>query len=486
MRIAEFAELDAIALASALREGAVSRSEVIQAAQDACAMLNPALNAVLEFYADALECAADAGSADIAQRGPLAGVPILRKDIGAAEAGRLQECGSRLLVGQRAARDSAYVELCRRAGMIFVGRSATPEFAISSATESALNGVTRNPWDLERMAGGSSGGAAAAVAAGIVPIAHASDGGGSIRIPAAACGVVGLKPSRGRVSQGPDGADALLGLAGEFVITRSIGDAAAALDVLSQPQPGDPFLLWSPGRSYAQLAAAAPARLRIAVTADQWGDEAVNGEIAAAVAKAARLCEELGHRVAWASPRFDFEAALQVLTDFFAFGLAGLAGLAGDGAALSAAATPALLEPVTFANWELSRRLTAADIDADLSTANSLRRCVGAFFADYDVLVTPALANPPPPHGLYSQSRTDLDPLNFMRQCQHTDQFLPIFNITGQPALSIPIGISTLGLPIGLQLVGRFAHEHVILALGRELMQAAPVRAHPAVWAGAR
>jgi amidase len=320
------------------------------------------------------------------------------------------------------------------------------------------------------------------VAAGIVPIAHASDGGGSIRIPAAACGLVGLKPSRGRVSQGPEGADALLGLGTEFVITRSIRDAAAALDILSQPQPGDPFLLWSPGRSYAQLAATPPGRLRIAVTADRWGEEAVNGEIAIAVAKAARLCEELGHEVVWASPRFDFEAALRVLTNCFAFGLAGLGGV---GAALGAGPQPALLEPVTFANWELSRRLTAADIDADLSMANSLRRDVGAFFADYDVLATPALANPPPPHGLYSQSRTDLDPLDFMRQCQHTDQFLPIFNITGQPALSIPIDVSSLGLPIGLQLVGRSAHEHVVLALGQQLMEAAPVRARPAVWAGA-
>jgi amidase len=482
MRIAEFAELDAVALAQALRTGTVSQSEAIQAAHGACAMLNPSLNAVLEFYADALERVAGGGPCDFADRGPLAGVPILRKDIGAAEAGRLQESGSRLRAGHRAARDSAYVELCRRAGMIFVGRSATPEFAFSSATESALNGITRNPWNLERMAGGSSGGAAAAVAAGIVPIAHASDGGGSIRIPAAACGVVGLKPSRGRVSQGPEGAEALLGLSSEFVITRSIRDAAAALDILSQPQPGDPFVLWSPGRPYAELAADPPARLRIAVTADRWGEEAVNGETAAAVAKAARLCEELGHRVDWASPRFDFEAALRVLTNFFAFGLA---DLDGAGAAQGAAAMSALLEPVTFANWELCRRLTAADIDADLSTANSLRRGVGAFFADYDVLLTPALANPPPAHGLYSQSRTDLDPLGFMRQCQHTDQFLPIFNITGQPALSVPIGISTLGLPLGLQLVGRFAHEHVILALGFQLMQAAPVRAHPPLWAGA-
>jgi amidase len=482
MRIAEFAVSDGIALAGALRAGTVSQSEVIEAARNACAMLNPSLNAVLEFYADAADRVADTGGGDLAQGRPLAGVPILRKDIGAAEAGRLQECGSRLLVGHRAARDSAYVELCRRAGMLFVGRTATPEFAISSATESVLNGVTRNPWNLERMAGGSSGGAAAAVAAGIVPIAHASDGGGSIRIPAAACGLVGLKPSRGRVSQGPGGADALLGLAAEFVITRSIRDAAAALDILSQPQPGDPFVLWSPGASYAQLAAAPPPRLRIAATVDRWGEEAVDGEIASAVAKAARLCEQLGHQVAWAAPRFDFEAALRVLTNFFAFGLAGLDGAAAES---GAAAKSALLEPVTFANWELCRRLTAAHIDADLSSANSLRRGVGAFFADYDVLMTPALANPPPPHGLYSQSRTDLDPLNFMRQCQHTDQFLPIFNITGQPALSIPMGISTLGLPIGLQLVGRFAQEHVILALGRQLMEAAPVRAHPAVWAGA-
>ena len=488
MRIAEFAESDGIALARALREGAVTRSEVIQAARGACEALNPSLNAILEFYSDALEVAgtrepaADAGMAGFAPS-PLAGVPILRKDVGATEAGRLQECGSRLLVGHRAARDSTYVELCERAGLIFVGRSATPEFAFSSATESVLNGVTRNPWNLERMAGGSSGGAAAAVAAGIVPIAHASDGGGSIRIPAAACGLVGLKPSRGRVSQGPDGADALLGLGAEFVVTRSIRDAAAALDILSQPQPGDPFRLWSPDRSYAQLAAAPPARLRIAVTADRWGDEAVDGEIAIAVAQAAHLCEQLGHQVTWASPRFDFEAALRVLTNCFAFGLAGLS------AAADAWTVPpdfTLLEPVTFANWELSRRLTAVDIHADLSTANSLRRDVGTFFAEYDVLVTPALANPPPGHGLYSQSRTDLDPLGFMRQCQHTDQFLPIFNITGQPALSIPLAVSSLDLPIGLQLVGRSAHEHVVLALGQQLMEAAPVRRRPAVWAGKR
>jgi amidase len=251
------------------------------------------------------------------------------------------------------------------------------------------------------------------------------------------------------------------------------------LDILSQPQPGDPFTLWSPGRPYSVLALQRRP-LKIAVTVEPWAGIPVDRDIAAAVAATARLCEEQGHTVTWASPRFDFEAVLRVLTDFFAFGLANLEAFAGRAAAIG----PDVLEPVTFANWEFARRLTAADLDVDLVLANQLRRNVGAFFADFDVLMTPALANAPPPHGVYSQSRTDVDPLGFMRLTQRTDQFLPVFNITGQPALSIPVAISSLGLPIGLQLVSRFAHEHVILALGREIMEAAPVSARPGHWAG--
>ena len=469
---AEYARLDGIALAEAIRRRELSVAEAVDAARAACAAVNPAINAVLEFYADPASVAAEAS-------GPLAGVPVLRKDSGAAEAGRLQEHGSRLMVGCRPSGDSHFVELCRRAGLVFVGRSATPEFAFSSATESVLTGVTRNPWDPERMAGGSSGGAAAAVAAGIVPIAHGSDGGGSIRIPAAACGLVGLKPSRGRVSQGPDGADALLGLSVEFVLTRSIRDAAAALDILGRPQPGDPFVIPRPDGTYLDRIERPPHTLRVAVTTDPWGSIAVDPEIAAAVAATARRCEQLGHFVQWASPRFDFEAMLQVLTDFFAFGLAGL----GRPGAAPRAITRDLLEPITYANWELALRLTAADLDDDLARANRLCRAVGPFFERYDVLVTPALASLPPPHGAYSQSRTDLDPLGFMRHVQHTDQFLAIFNITGQPAMSLPAGVSRSGLPLGVQLVGRFAHEHVLLALGRQLMEAAP-RCAVRAWAG--
>jgi amidase len=290
-----------------------------------------------------------------------------------------------------------------------------------------------------------------------------------------------LKPSRGRVSQGPDGADSLLGLGKEFVVTRSIRDAAAALDVLGAPQPGDPFQIWSPGSSFASLAARPPGTLHIAFTTDPWGEPRVDPQIAAAVERAARLCESMGHQVTRATPRFDFESALSVLTTCFAFGLADLNEVAAErGVPLG----PDVLEPVTLENWELCRRLTAIDIDATLTAANRLRRAVGPFFVDYDVLLTPALANPPPPHGRYSQSRTDLDPLSFMRETQYTDQFLPIFNITGQPALSIPLGLDVTGLPMGLQIVGRFAHEHVILALGSQLMDAAPVTRRPPISAG--
>lgn len=474
MTLDEYTRLDAIALAAAIRAGECTVAEVVDAAHRACAAVNPALNAVLEMYADpAMPVAPNDGL--------LAGVPMLRKDSGATEAGRLQEHGSRLMVGCRPLQDSHYVALCRRAGLVFVGRSALPEFAFSSATESRLCGITRNPWDVARMAGGSSGGAAAAVAAGIVPIAHGSDGGGSIRIPAAACGVVGLKPSRGRVSQGPDGADALLGLSEEFVLCRSIRDAAAVLEVLGVPQAGDPFVIPVAGGRAALPAGAAPQKLRIAVCVDRWGDAAVDPQIAAAVLRVARSCEQAGHVVEDASPRFDFEVMLRVLTDCFAFGLANLRA-----AAMALGRTPGedSLEPITYANWQHAERMTAADVDATLTAANGLRRTVGAFFGHYDVLLTPALANLPPEHGRYSQSRRDLDPLGFMRELQYTDQFLPIFNVTGQPALSIPCARSTSGLPIGAQLVGRAAREDVILALGEQILEAMPALGRPAVWAG--
>jgi amidase len=217
------------------------------------------------------------------------------------------------------------------------------------------------------------------------------------------------------------------------------------------------------------------------VCVERWGDATVDPEIAAAVLRAARACEQAGHIVEIASPRFDFEAMLRVLTDCFAFGLA---GLRTAGEALGRSPDPEFLEPITYANWLRAERMTARDVDATLAAANGLRRDVGPFFDRYDVLMTPTLANLPPGHGRYSQSRCDVDSLGFMRELQYTDQFLPIFNVTGQPALSIPYARSASGLPIGVQLVGRAARENVILALGQQILETAPAAGPPAVWAG--
>lgn len=464
LRLDEYSKLDGTGLATLIRRGDLSAREAAQCAVTAAEKLNPALNAVLEIYSDALDLPCETS-------GPFAGVPTLRKDVGATERDRLQEHGSRLFLGHRPKQDSHFTGGLRAAGLVIIGRTAVPELAISSATESAAFGITRNPWHPERMAGGSSGGAAAAVASGIVPIAHASDGGGSIRIPATACGVIGLKPSRGRVSCAPDVDEVLFGLATEFVLCRSVRDAAAMLDALSRPAPGDPFRIEAPSRPRREIIEAPLRPLRIAVATMPWGPFPVDEEIAAKVLEAASQCEAMGHLVEPGAPDMDFEAVVGVLTELFATGLARL-----DEAAAALGRRPAagLLEPITLANYRLARSMSVADLAGTLGKANEIRRKAGPFFERYDVLLTPALATAPVRHGEYSQSRTDVDPYGFQRALQRTDQFLPLFNITGQPALTLPLGPSREGLPIGVQLVGRLGDEATILQLARRLEEANP------------
>lgn len=464
LRLDEYAALDATALAELIRRGEIAADEVRRCAIAAAEQVNPQLHAILEIYADAVELPFEAA-------GPFAGVPTLRKDIGATERGRLQESGSRLLQGYRPSRDSWLIERFRDAGLVIIGRSSVPEFAISSATESVLSGITRNPWGLERMAGGSSGGAAAAVASGVVPLAHASDGGGSIRIPASACGVVGLKPSRGRVSWAPDADEVLFGLATEFVVCRSVRDAATMLDWLSTPASGDPFVIVRSEQAYAKLIDVPPKPLRIGVAATSWGPYPVDAEVADAVIKTASRCEAMGHIVEAAAPDIDFEDVVSVLTELFAIGLADLDSIA---ALVGRKVGADLLEPVTLAGYDLARSMSARDLARTLQKANEIRRRAGLFFERCDVLLTPALAKAPVCHGEYSQSRTDLDAYGFQRNLQQTDQFLPLFNITGQPAMTLPLAQSVAGLPIGVQLVGRPGDEARILQLARQLEQEMP------------
>src|SRR5262245_12856002 len=317
MNLAEYARYDGLGLAELVRTGQVSARALGQLFLAAVDKVNSLINAVIETYPERVESL----DRDVVPQGLFVGVPFLLKDIGSGEAGVRQEMGSRLMRGFVAPVDGYLTQHFRAAGLAILGHTATPEFALSASTESLLSGATRNPWNPQLSAGGSSGGAPASVAAGIVPIGHASDGAGSIRIPASACGLVGLKPSRGRVSSGPDAAESLAGMAQEFVVCRTVRDAAAMLDVVARPMVGDPFVIVQPPLSYLRQLGAPLGRLRIAWTARSWQPGTpVDPAVVYCIEQVARQCEALGHILIEDSPSFEYETFLRAICISWAFG----------------------------------------------------------------------------------------------------------------------------------------------------------------------
>jgi amidase len=469
MDLAEYSSYDGLGLAALVRTGQISAAELARLCLVAAEHVNPQINAVLETYPERV------AKLDAAPSGPFAGVPFLLKDVGSGEAGALQEMGSRLMRGHRVAAERFLTQLFRAAGLTILGRTATPEFALSASTESLLNGATRNPWNPRLLAGGSSGGAAACVAAGIVPIAHASDSAGSIRIPASACGLFGLKPSRGRVSTGPLEAESLGGMSQEFVLCRSVRDAAAMLDAVAQPMSGDPFVILQAMQPYLQQLDAPVEPLRIAWTAHSWQPGShVDREVAACVARAAELCATLGHHVVEDQPAFEYESFLRTVCVSWAFGFdVEIDELAAQ---MRRPVDATTLEPVTLAYYQFARGLSAADLLAAERAANALRRDTGRFFDRYDLLITPTLMRLPEPLGIYAQAREDLDFYSFFRLCDEMSVHMPLFNLTGQPAISLPLGMSATGLPIGVQFVARFGREDLLLRLARVFEEAIPWR----------
>lgn len=466
----DYAEHDGIGLADLVRAGEVSAVEVAEAASAAIARLNPALNAVVEVYDDRI--ATPSGEA----AGLLAGVPFLIKDVGLGhETGRLVENGSRLCRGIRAEQDSYIMNMLRAGGLNVLGRSNAPEFSVAGTTENALYGNTSTPWRLGYSAGGSSGGAASAVASGMVPIAHGSDIGGSIRIPGAWCGTVGLKPSRGRVSVGPLMDEGGWGMAMNLAQTRTIRDTAAILDVMSIPQPGDPFVIPRPEAGYLAGLAAAPKRYRIGWSAAPQMDAPVDPEVAQAVRDTAQALADMGHIVEEAAPDFDHEAACLKMLDLWFFGfdkkLAALAQQTGREVA------PDTLEPITLKLGEYARRVTPEAFMAGLAFMNGQRRRIGAYFARYDVWLSPTCARLPVAHGLINQGRDDLSVQEFLLEADRVVQFCFPYNIAGLPAMTLPLAISQDGLPIGVQFGAGPAQEHVLLDIGQQLELARP-------WAG--
>ena len=360
----------------------------------------------------------------------------------------------------------------KQAGLATLGRTSCPEFGFNASTEPLSNGPTRNPWDTSRSSGGSSGGSAALVAARALPVAHANDGGGSIRIPAAWCGLVGLKPTRGRTPVGPDYDEPLSGLAIEFAVTRTVRDAAALLDAVNGPGTGDKYEIASPARLYAEEVRTLPGQLRIALTTQAWSGVPVEKEQVQAVEIVGRELLSLGHRVEEASPPLDWEALVASQLPIWAVSLADSAVSLAE--LLGVELGPEVLEAVTLSSVEYGRRITALDLYAAQSKGNVISRSVGAFFRNYDVLITPTVATLPPPLGYLNQNDSTLDPRGWFDKVFAVVPFTSLFNTTGQPAMSLPLVQSSDGLPIGVQCVARYGDEATLFRLAAQLEQALP------------
>jgi Asp-tRNA(Asn)/Glu-tRNA(Gln) amidotransferase A subunit family amidase len=461
---------DGLGLALLVRRGEVTAQELLAAAIARIEAVNPALNAVVAKLYDQAAAALAAGLPD----GPFAGVPFLLKDLGGAQAGVPMTGGSRFFKDYLPPVDSELVRRYKQAGLVILGRTNTPECGLAATTEPVLFGACRNPWDLTRTPGGSSGGAAAAVAAGCVPLAHASDGGGSIRIPASCCGLFGLKVSRGRMTLAPYLGESIAGCSVEHVVSRSVRDSAAALDATAGPAPGDPYQAPPPARPFLAEVGAAPGRLRIALLTRPFNGGPIAAACAQAAEAAARLCAELGHDVEEASPSFDAAALDEAFRQLFAVGAS--ANILQRAQALGRVPDADGFERVTLATLAQAAALSATDYVLVLNRLHGISRQIAAFFETYDVLLTPTLAEPPVPLGTIDMMSTDIEA--FAAQLWRFTPFTYPFNVTGQPAMSVPLAWNA-GLPIGVQFVGRYGDEAGLFRLAAQLEQAAP-------WAGRR
>ena len=473
----ELTSLDATAQAELVRRGEVQATELVEAAIERIERLNPTLNAVVTpMFEAALERAA--GNLP---EGPFTGVPFVLKDLTAEHAGVRYTEGTTFLADNVSTHDQELVLRQRRAGLVVVGKTNTPEFGILPTTEPRLFGATRNPWNLDHTPGGSSGGTAAAVASGMVTMGHGNDAGGSIRIPASCCGLFGLKPTRARNPLGPALGETPAGLSCEHALTRSVRDSAALLDATEGPDVGDPN--WAPPkqRPYADEVGTDPGRLRIAVSTTTVTEVPVHTDCVLAVQETARLCDELGHDV------FDFtladldggaisEAFITVYVCSVAVAIEHWSRVLGK--------TPSAsdFEPLTWAMRELALSRTPADYLLAAAYLQSVGRQIGRHFAGFDLLLTPVLAEPPLPLGTFDAPEDQ--PLLPLMRAGAWVPFTPLANITGQPAMSVPLHWNEDGLPVGSHFVGRFGDEATLFRLAAQLEEARPWSdRRPPAWA---
>jgi len=471
MGFSDYADYDALGLAALVARGEVSAEELLDEAVERLERLNPVLNAVVIPMVDQARATLRVGL----PQGPLTGVPFLLKDLALNYAGVATTHGCRIFADHVPDHDSELVSRYKRAGLVIFGKSASPEFGLTTTTESLLFGQTRNPWNLDHVAGGSSGGASAAVAAGILPIAHASDGGGSIRIPAACCGLFGVKPSRGRMPFGPDVGEGWSGMSTMHAVSRTVRDNAALLDATDGADIGAPYPAPAKARSYLEEIARSPESLRIALLTETFNGLPTHPDCREAAEDAARLCESLGHRVEPATLKIDAEILGSATQAIMGGNVTSL--LEDRAAALGRELGPDDMEPFTWISVQGARERTAADYARAIRTIHSIGRTVENFLQDFDMILSPTMGAPPEKLGVPALSNPDLPEL--ITALLTSIGYTQIFNASGHPAMSVPLCWNAAQLPIGVQFAARLGDEGNLFRLAGQLEQARP-------WAGRR
>jgi amidase len=465
MGFPNYSDYDGLGLAELVKKKKVKPSELVEAAIERIERLNPKLNAVVfKGYDDAR------ARAKTKLTGAFAGVPMLLKDILGFKKGWPNRSGARFMRTDPYTFNSTLVDRFEAAGLIPLGKTNVPEFGIVPLTESKLYGPAHNPWNLDHSTGGSSGGSGAAVAAGIVPVAHANDGGGSIRIPASCCGLVGLKPTRGRNPLGPTAGDIMGGLLAEHVVSRSVRDTAAVLDATAGPELGDPYAAPPPPGSYLAAIKKKPKKLRIAFATKLFDGGAFDPECKAAVEAAAKLCAKLGHHVEEGMPAVSTPFLASHFLPIWASGLAMLI----DFIASTSGKTPAReeFEGLTWGLYQYGKTITAGQYQLAWTVLQGMTRKIAAWQQPYDAWITPMLSQPPLKIGTVDLEETDL--MKGFAPIINYVPFAALQNVTGQPAINLPLSWSKSGLPLGVQFVGRFGEEHVLLQLAAQIEKAQP------------
>ena len=462
----DYEEHDALALAALVARGETTPEEILEAAIERVEARNGIVNAVTNRLYDSGRAAVAAGLPN----GPLKGVPYLLKDLGASLAGCPTTRGCKFFEDVVPAEDSEHVKRLKRAGMVIFGRTNTCELGLSLTCEPRLHGATKNPWDQTRISGGSSGGAAAAVGARMLPAAHASDGFGSIRAPAACCGLVGLKPTRGRNTMAPYLGEGSGGLSTEHAVTLSVRDSAAILDATRGPGAGDPYSAAPPARPFLEEVGADPGRLRVAFTARAPNGAQVEADALRVLQETAALATDLGHHVVEADPDIDGEAV--VPTFLTLMGVNTVVNLSSHPTA-GRAARKDEVERITWLTAKLGEATTGADYVRATQTMHRIGRQMAAFHRDYDVLLTPGLATSTAVKLGWLDMMMD-DVVEYWRRVFHFSPFTVWFNLTGQPAIMLPIGESASGLPVAVQMVAPYGDEATLFRLSAQLEAARP------------